>query len=172
MAHGAARTARQAFLVAVVLAVIAGAALGAWWLRPTPSYSAEDLTVGSPFDVTFRAENRNPRFGMAKLKISCVVESVRASGFPTTSVDATDMRFPAGGADALAPGQSATFKCPFRSLIGHPINDDPAVAQRAEIYLRAAYDVELAGWSLRIADYSAHFVLDTHFLPPRWTSKP
>jgi hypothetical protein len=151
--------------------VIAAAAFGAWWLRPTPTYSAEDLTVGSPFDVTFRAENRNPRFGMAKLRISCVVESVRASGFPTTSVDATDVRFPAGAEQGLAPGQSATFKCPFRSLIGHPINDDPAVAQRAEIYLRAEYDVELLrAW--RLVDYSAHFVLDTHFLPPRWVARP
>ncbi len=171
MAHGAAQTLQQAFLALVVLGVIAGAAFAAWWMRPTPTYSAEDLTVGSPFDVTFRAENRNPWFGMARLRIGCVVESVRASGFPTTSVDATDVRFPAGGDQSLAPGQSATFKCPFRSLIGHPINDDPAVAQRAEIYLRAEYDVELLrAW--RLVDYSAHFVLDTHFLPPRWAAKP
>lgn len=171
MAHGAARSARQAFLALVVIGVIAGVALGAWWLRPTPSYSAEDLTVGSPFDVTFRAENRNPWFGMANLKISCVLESVRASGIPPTSLDASDVRFPAGAASVLEPGQSASFTCPFRSLIGHPINDDPAMAQRAEIYFRSEYDLEVFR-SFRIADYSNHLVLDTHFLPPRWVRKP
>ena len=86
-------------------------------------------------------------------------------------IAANDLRFPAGAAAGLEPGQSAAFTCPFRSLIGHPINEDPAVAQRAEIYLRSEYDVELFR-AFRITDYSAHFVLDTHFLPPRWTSKP
>jgi hypothetical protein len=171
MARGAAQSVQQVFLVLVVIGMISGVALGVWWIRPTPSYSAEDLTVGSPFDVTFRAENRNPWFGMANLKISCVLESVRASGIPPTSLNANDVRFPAGSASGLAPGESATFACPFRSLIGHPINDDPAVAQRAEIYFRSEYDLELFR-SFRITDYSAHFVLDMRFLPPRWVRKP
>jgi hypothetical protein len=171
MARGAARTVQHAFLTLVVLGLIAGVAFAAWSLRPIPAFSAEDLTVGSPFDVTFRAENSNPWFAMAKLRITCVVAEVRASAMPPAAVEATDVRFPAGTPSGLAPGEAATFRCPFRSLIGHPINDDPAVAQRAEIYFRSEYDLELFR-SFRLSDNSAHFGLDMRFLPPRWVRKP
>jgi hypothetical protein len=171
MAGGAARSLQQAFLALVVIGLLAGAGFGAWSLRPTPAYSAEELTVGSPFDVTFRAQNDNPWFTIAKPKFTCVVAEVRASGMPPAAVEATDVRFPAGGAAILAPGEAATFRCPFRSLIGHPINDDPAVAQRAEIYFRSEYDVELFR-AFRLTEKSTHGVLVTRFLPPRWVRKP
>jgi hypothetical protein len=172
MGRGAAQSLQQAFLTLVVLGLLAGAGFGAWSLRPTPAYSAEELTVGSPFDVTFRAQNGNPWFAMVKPRFTCVVAEVRASGMPPAAVEATDVRFPAAAAAAvLEPGEAATFRCPFRSLIGHPINDDPAIAQRAEIYFRSEYDVELFR-SFRLTDNSAHFVLSTRFLPPRWVGKP
>ena len=172
LGRGAARSLQQAFLALVVIGLLAGAGFGAWSLRPTPAYSAEELTVGSPFDVTFRAQNDNPWFAMVNPKFTCVVAEVRASGMPPAAVEATDVRFPAGAAAAtLAPGEAATFRCPFRSLIGHPINDDPAIAQRAEIYFRSEYDVELFR-SFRLGDNSTHFVLSTRFLPPRWVRKP
>jgi hypothetical protein len=171
MARGAARTLQHAFLTLVVLGLIAGAGFGAWSLRPTPTYSAAELTVGSPFDVTFRAENRNPWFPMAKLEIACVVAEVHASRMPPAAVEATDVHFPAGTPSALAPGEAATFRCPFRSLIGHPINEDPAMAQRAEIYFRSEYDLDLFR-PFRLADNSPRFVLDMRFLPPRWVRKP
>ena len=171
LARGGARSVQQAFLTLLVIGFIAGVAFVAWSLRPTPSYSSGDVTSGSPFDVTFRVENKNPWFALSKLKISCVVAHVRASGMEPTMIGANDLRFPAGHLSGLEPGESATFTCPFRTLIGHPINDDPGVAQRAEIYFRGEYDVPLFG-SFRITDNSAHFILNTHLLPPRWTSKP
>ncbi len=171
MARSGARSVQRAFLALVAIGIIAGVAVGMWSLRPTPSYSSEDLTAGSPFDLTFRAENKNPWFALSNLKISCVLASVRASGIPPTLIEANDVRFLTSNASGLAPGESATFTCPFRTLIGHPINDDPSIAQRAEIYFRSEYDLQLFG-SFRITDNSAHFVLNTRLLPPRWTSKP
>ena len=57
-------------------------------------------------------------------------------------------------------GESATFTCPFRALIGHPINDDPDIVRRSEIYFHAEYDVPF--WrSFRIPHDSAHFFFDT-----------
>ena len=89
-------------------------------------------------------------------------------------IAANDLRFPAGAAAGLEPGQSATFTCPFRSLIGHPINEDPGIAQRSEIYFRAEYDLPLPRFlgAIRITDNSAPFFLNTRLLPPRWTAKP
>lgn len=171
MVRGGLRSARQMVMALVVLALLAGIALGIWSLRPTPSYSSEDLTAGSPFDVTFRVENKSPWFALANLKISCVLAHVRASGIPPTLIGAKDVRFQAGNGSGLEPGESATFTCPFRTLIGHAINDDPAIAQRAEIYFRGQYDVPLLG-SLRMSDNSVPFFLNTRVLPPRWTSKP
>ncbi len=171
MARGGARSLRQAFVALLVIGLLAGIAFGVWSIRPTPSYSSEDLTTGSAFDVVFRVENKNPWFALSNLKIGCVVAYVRASGMEPTMIGANDVRFPAGSAAGLEPGQTATFTCPFRTLIGHPINEDPSVAQRAEIYFRATYDVPLIG-SFRITDNSARFLLNTHLLPPRWTSKP
>ncbi len=171
LARGGARSIQQAVLALLVIGLLVGVAFGAWSLRPTPSYASGDVTVGSPFDVTFRVENKNPWFALSNLKISCVVAHVRASGMEPTMIGATDVRFPAGGASGLEPGETGTFTCPFRTLIGHPINDDPGVAQRSEIYFRATYDLPLLG-SFRITDNSAHFILNTRLLPPRWTGKP
>jgi hypothetical protein len=171
MARSGAQSARRAFLALTIIGMIAGVALTAWSLRPTPSYSSGEVTVGSPFDVTFRAENRNPWFALANLRIICVLAHVRASGMAPTLIDATDVRFPIGEASGLEPGQSATFTCPYRTLIGHPINDDLGITQRAEIYFRGEYDLPLFG-SFRITDNSAPFFLNTRLLPPRWTSKP
>jgi hypothetical protein len=171
MVRSGLRSARQMVMALVVLVLLAGMALGVWSLRPTPSYSSEDLTAGSPFDVTFRVENKSPWFALANLKISCVLAHVRASGIPPTLIGANDVRFQAGNGSGLEPGESATFTCPFRTLIGHAINDDPAIAQRAEIYFRGQYDVPLLG-SLRMSDNSVPFFLNTRVLPPRWTSKP
>jgi hypothetical protein len=171
MARGGLRSARQVVLALVVLVMLAGMGLGVWSLRPTPSYSSEDLTAGSPFDVTFRVENKNPWFALSNLRISCVLAHIRASGIPPTLIGANDMRFLAGNGSGLEPGESATFTCPFRTLIGHPINEDPAIAQRAEIYFRGEYDVPLLG-SFRMSDNSVPFFLNTRVLPPRWTGKP
>lgn len=171
LARGGARSVRQAFLALLVIGSIAGLAFVAWSLRPIPSYASEDVTAGSPFDVTFRVENRNPWFALSNLRISCVVAHVRASGMEPTMIGANDVRLPAGSAPGLEPGAAGTFACPFRTLIGHPVNDDPGIAQRAEIYFRSEYDLPLFG-SFRITDNSARFFLNTRLLPPRWTSKP
>ena len=170
MARGGARSIQQAILVLLIIGLLVGVGFGAWSLRPSPSYASGDVTVGSPFDVTFRAENTSPWFAMANLKISCVVAHVRASGMEPTMIGATDVRFLASGASGLEPGEAATFTCPFRTLIGHPVNDDTGVAQRSEIYFRASYDLPLLG-TFRITDNSARFFLNTRLLPPRWTSK-
>ncbi len=171
LARGGARSIQQALLAVLVIGAIAGLAFGVWSLRPTPSYASEDVTAGSPFDVAFRVENKNPWFPLSNLRISCVVAHVRASGMEPTMIGANDLRLPAGPAAGLEPGEAGTFACPFRTLIGHPINDDPGVAQRAEIYFRAEYDLPLLG-TFRITDNSARFFLNTRLLPPRWTSKP
>ena len=171
LARGGARSLQQAFLALLVIGLLAGGGFGVWALRPIPSYSSEDVTAGSPFDVRFRVENKNRWFAQSNLRINCVLAHVRASGMQPSLIGATDVRFPAGSTSGLEPGESATFTCPFRSLIGHTINDDPGIAQRAEIYFRGEYDAPLFG-SFRITDNSAHFSLNIHVLPPRWTSKP
>jgi hypothetical protein len=89
---------------------------------------------------------------------------------PPTLIDATDVRFP-GGTNRLEPGESATFKCPFRAALGHSINDDPGIATRAEIYFRSAYDLRLLG-AIPMTESSARFFLNTRLLPPRWTGAP
>lgn len=156
------------FLVAVAfIGAIAAAAFGVWSARPTPGYSSEGLTTGSPFDVTFTVENESPWFALSNLGIRCIVDHIRASGLPPTMVEATDVRFPSPHAATLAPGESATFSCPFRALIGHPINDDPDIVRRSEIHFRAEYDVPFLR-SFRMTDNSAHLVFDTRPLPPRW----
>jgi hypothetical protein len=174
MARGGARSIWQIFLALIVIGGISGVAYIAWSQRPIPTYASEDVTSGSPFDVTFRIENKDPSFALANLRVSCVLDHVRASGMEPTLIAANDLRFPAGAASGLEPGQSATFTCPFRSLIGHPINEDPGIAQRSEIYFRAEYDLPLPAWlrAFRITDNSAPFFLNTRLLPPRWTSKP
>jgi len=174
MARGGARSLRQALVALIVIGGIVGIAYIAWSQRPIPSYASEDVTSGSPFDVTFKVENKDLTFALVNLRVSCVLDHVRASGMEPTMIAANDLRFPAGAALGLEPGQSATFTCPFRSLIGHPINEDPGIAQRSEIYFRAEYDLPLPAWlrAFRITDNSAPFFLNTRLLPPRWTAKP
>lgn len=158
---------RQVLLAVVVIAAIVGIALGVWAIRPTPGYASEGLTTGSPFDLTFKVENESPWFDLSNLKISCIVDHIRASGLPPTRVEAKDVRFPSHGVPTLQPGESATFTCPFRALIGHPINEDPDIVRRSEIYFHAEYDVPF--WrALRIPDNSVHFFFDTRPIPPRW----
>jgi hypothetical protein len=159
----------------LVLAAVGGTAAGLWALRPTPTFSSADVTEISPFDVTFRVENRNPWLDLSNLKISCVLAQVRASPISPTMVDpamvdATNVRLAGKQANGLEPGEFGTFTCPFRVVL-EPTKDDPEIAQRAEIYFRSEYDLPLIG-SLRLTDNSARFSLNTRLLPPRWTSKP
>jgi hypothetical protein len=171
MARDGAQSLERLFMTLIILMVIAGAAFGAWSLRPVPSYSSDEVKDGSPFDVTFKVENKDSWFALANLKVGCVLDHVRASGLPPTLLEATDVRFSSRTGTGLEPGESATFTCPFRSLIGHPINDDPGIAQRSEIYFQAKYDLPLIG-SIRLTDNSTPFFLNTRLLPPRWTKKP
>lgn len=170
MASSGARSLQSALVTLAGLVAIAGAGWGVWSLRPTPSYASEDVEEGSAFDVTFKVENTDTRFPLAHLRLSCVLAQVRASGLEPTLVEAKDVRFPSPTASGLEPGESATFTCPFRGLIGHTINEDPGMAQRAEIYFRAQYDAPFIG-SLRITDDSGRYFLNTRLLPPRWTRK-
>ncbi len=162
---------RQILIAVAVIASIIGIALGVWAIRPTPVYASEGLTTGSPFDLTFKVMNESPWFDLSNLGISCIVDHIRASGLPATRVEAKDVRFPSSGRATLQPGESATFTCPFRALIGHPINADPDIVRRSEIYFHAEYDVPV--WrAFRIPDDSAHFFFDTRPIPPRWVMKP
>ena len=87
-------------------------------------------------------------------------------------IEATDVRFPAGAGTELKPGESATFKCPFRALFGlPPLNEDYGVVQRSQIYFHASYELPFIG-TIRLSDNSVPFFLNTRLLPPRWTSKP
>jgi hypothetical protein len=171
MARSGARSLQGFIVFIAVLALIGGAAFGAWSMRPTPAYSSEALTYGSPFDVTFRLQNDNPWFALANLKITCVLDHVRASGLPPTSVVASDVKFPTDKASGLEPGEALTFRCPYRALIGHPVNDDPEIVKRSEIYFHTEYEMPGVP-SLHLTHNSVHSVLDTRFLPPRWISKP
>jgi len=171
LAKSAAGTLQRALLTLLILAAIAGAAAGLWALRPSPTFSSEDVAAGSPFDVTFRVENRNPWLTLFNLKIGCVLAQVRAAPIEPTLVDATNVRFAAKKVNELAPGESGTFTCPFRAALTELTNDDPGIAQRAEIYFRSQYDLPLIG-SLRVTDNSARFFLNTRVLPPRWTRMP
>ena len=171
LARSAAGTLRRALITLLVIAAIGGAAAGLWALRPSPTFSSGDLATGSSFDVTFRVENTDPRLTLFNLKISCILAQVRALPIEPTMVEATNVRFSGKEANNLAPGESGTFTCPFRGALTELTNDDPGIAQRAEIYFRSQYDLPLIG-SLRVTDNSAHFFLNTRVLPPRWTRLP
>ncbi len=171
MARGGVQSLEQLARALVVIAIVAGAATGLWLLRPTPTYSSEDVTAGSPFDVTFRVENKDAWFTLSNLKISCVLAQVRASTTAPALVEATNVLFPARNASGLEPGESGTFTCPFRAVLGHQTKDDPGIATRAEIYFRSEYDLPLFD-SFRLTNDSARFFLNTRVLPPRWASKP
>jgi hypothetical protein len=172
MAHSGAQSLQSLIVFLAVLVVIAGIGIGAWAMRPVPSYASEEQKAGSPFDATFTAENTNPWFAMKGLKFACVLDHVRASGREPTLIEATDVRFPVGSASELKPGEQATFRCPFRALFGlPPLNEDYGVVHRSQIYFRATYDLPFIG-TIRLSENSVPFVLNTRLLPPRWTSKP
>ncbi|MBL0898416.1 MAG: hypothetical protein IBJ17_06935 [Reyranella sp.] len=175
MARGGVRTLRSVLVTLFVVAGLTGIGYIVWTLRPTPTFASEAAEEGSPFDTIFRVENGSASMALANLKVSCVLAQVRASGIEPTLVEARDVRLPANDVAGLMPGQTATFTCPFRALIGHPIAQDAEKAKRAEIYFRAQYDVPwLAQYFrfLRITDDSGHFFLNTRLLPPRWTPVP
>ena len=152
----------------VIIAAIAAAAFGIWSLRPVPSYVSEGVEAGSPFGVTFRIENTNAWFPISNLRIRCVLTHGGAPEIP--SVEASDLRFPVGTTSNLEPGQSATFKCPFRALPGSASGDELGVALRSEIYFRSEYDLPVVH-SFRVTSNKGPFILNTRFLPPRWTGK-
>jgi hypothetical protein len=151
------------------IAVIAGVAFGAWSLRPLPAYASEAVEVGSPFDVIFRVENTSLWFKLSNLKIRCVLTHTGAPDIP--SIEASDVRFPAGNSPDLGPGESATFKCPLHAVPRSSANDELGVALRSDIYFQSEYDLPLVS-SLRITDNRGPFFLNTRLLPPRWTGKP
>ena len=166
LARGAAHTLRRVLITLLVLIAIAGLASGLWSLRPVPTFSSEGVVSGSPFDVTFRVENKDPWFALSNLKLFCVVADVRASTIAPFIVEAGNVRF-----SGLQPGESGTFTCPFRAALAPQDRDDAGVPQRAEIYFRSRYDAPLLG-SPRLTENSEHFTLNTRLLPPRWTTKP
>ncbi len=146
MAHSGAQSLQSLIVFLAVLVVIAGIGIVPGSMRPAPSYASEEQKAGSPFDATFTAENTSPWFAMKGLKFACVLDYVRASGREPTLIEATDVRFPDGSAAELKPGESATFKCPFRALFGlPPFNEDYSVVHRSQIYFRATYDLPFIG---------------------------
>ncbi len=184
MAQGGARALWSLLVTVLVLAALGGTALGLWSLRPTPVFSSGAVDEGSAFDAVFRAENTSTWLPNANLRLGCVLAQVRASGREPTLVEAEQVGLPTNGIAGLAPGEAATFRCPFRTLMGGPSTGaatglggsvDAEAAKRAEIYFRATYDVpllgdwlgRLPGW-MRITDDSGRFFLDTRLLPPRW----
>lgn len=174
LARDAGQTIRAALVALLVVAGIAGIGVVLWSLRPTPGYASEGVQTGSPFDVTFQVQNESPWFGLANLRIYCVLTHVRGLSIPPAIVEATDVRLggsqSGGQAGGLAPGDSGTFTCPLRAVVDHPTAEDAGIAQRAEIYFRSEYD-EPVGALFRITDNSPPFVLNTRLLPPRWTKK-
>jgi hypothetical protein len=169
MAQGGALSFLWVGVTLVILIAIVAAGFGLWSLRPLPGYASESVETGSPFDVTFRIENTSAWFPLAHLAIECVL--TRGSVPEIAPVAASDVRFPSGGSPNLAPGESATFRCPFRAELEKSSQDELGVALRSEIYFRSAYDLPLAG-SYRITDSNGPYVLNTRLLPPRWTGKP
>ncbi|MFZ5780336.1 MAG: hypothetical protein ACOY4R_09090 [Pseudomonadota bacterium] len=170
LARSAGLTIRQALIGLVVLAALAGALAGLWTLRPVPSYASGEISAGSPFDVTFRIHNTSELFPLANLEIYCVLAYVRASSFQPAIVAAANVALPGDGR-GLAPGASGSFTCPFRAAVKDLTEDDPGVAQRAEIYFRSRYDLPFLE-VFRLTDNSTPFTVNTRLLPPRWTPKP
>ena len=155
----------------IVTAAFVGVLLGLWLLRPTPTFTSVEVATGSPFDVRFRVVNESSFATLANLRIGCVLASLRGSGLTDTMVAATDLTFATPGADRLAPGEAATFTCPFHAGIPQLGRNDAGAAQRAEIYFHSTYDLPpLPSW-LPVTANSAKFIVNTQFLPPRWTAK-
>ena len=156
-------------LVVGAMAAVAGGAFIAWSMRPVPVYLSERVKTGSPFDVEFWIENSSAWFPMSHLSISCVLAYPGAPDLPPTP--ASDVRLPgkpAAPASGVGPGEMAIFKCPFPANLRG--TDELAIATRAEIYFRIAYDLPVFG-SLRLTDNRGPFVLNTKLLPPRWAGK-
>jgi hypothetical protein len=156
-------------LILAIIVTIVGTAFGIWSLRPVPSYASEGVEAGSPFDVTFRIANTSTWFSLSSLRISCVLTN--GGGLEGQSIEANDLRFSAGNTSDLRPGQSATFRCPFRALLGSSGGDDLGIALRSEIYFHSEYGLSVVR-SFRITDNNGPFFLNTRLLPPRWTGKP
>jgi hypothetical protein len=152
-------------LVVAAMAAVAGGAFIAWSMRPVPIYLSERVKTGSPFDVEFWIENSSAWIAMSHLSISCALVYPGAPDLPPTP--ASEVRLP-GNPAALAPGEMAIFKCPFPAALRG--TDELAVATRAEIYFRIAYDMPVFG-SVRLTDNRGPFVLNTRLLPPRWAGK-
>jgi hypothetical protein len=152
-------------LVIAAMAAVAGGAFIAWSMRPVPVYLSERVKTGSPFDVEFWVENSSAWFSMSHLSLSCALVYPGAPNLPPTP--ASEVRLP-GNPTALAPGEMATFKCPFPAALRGP--DELSVATRGEIYFRIIYDMPVFGW-FRLSDDRGPFVLNTKLLPPRWTGR-
>ncbi|MBS0520790.1 MAG: hypothetical protein JSR90_18975 [Proteobacteria bacterium] len=160
------------FWVAVALTIVVALALGAfglWSLRPMPAYTSDGVETGSPFDVAFRVENTSSLFPLSNLRINCVLTYAGVPEIP--SVAASELHLPSGNGSALGPGESATFKCPFRAQLKSSSNNELGVALRSEIFFHSRYDLPLLG-SFRTTANNGPFVLNTRLLPPRWTGKP
>jgi hypothetical protein len=166
LAKGAAGTLRRMLIAALVIIAIASLASGLWSLRPIPTFSSDEVAAGSPFDVTFRVENKDAWFALSNLRLFCVLAEVRASTIAPLIVEAGNARV-----STLLPGESGTFTCPLRTALAPQDRDDAGVPQRAEIYFRSQYDLPLVG-SLRLTYNSPRFTLNTRLLPPRWTTRP
>jgi hypothetical protein len=171
LARGAASTVKRWVIGLLVLFVVATLAAALWSLRPVPSFASDDVTAGSPFDVTFKVENDNAWLPIHNLRIYCVLAQVRALPIEPTIVEAANLRLGGTLAGGLASGASGSFTCPLRSTLGQADRDDAGVVQRAEIYFRSRYDLPLIG-SIRLTENSPLFILNTRLIPPRWTMKP
>ena len=147
------------------LAAVVGGAVIAWSMRPVPIYLSERIKTGSPFDVEFWVENSSAWFSMSHLSLSCALLYPGAPNLPPTP--ASEVRLP-GNPTALAPGEMATFKCPFPADLRG--TDELSVATRGKIYFRVIYDMPVFGW-FRLSDDRGPFVLNTKLLPPRWTGR-
>ena len=82
------------------------------------------------------------------------------------------LTFATPGADQLAPGEAATFTCPFHAGIPQLGRNDAGAAQRAGNLLpQHVRPAALPSW-FPVTANSAKFIVNTQFLPPRWTAKP
>lgn len=171
LARGAAGTVKRMVIGGLVLFILATLAAVLWSLRPVPTYASDDVTAGSPFDVAFKVENDNPWLPINNLRVYCVLAQVRALPIEPQIVEAANLQLGGTLAGGLEPGAAGRFTCPLRGTLGQADRDDAGIAQRAEIYFRSRYDLPLIG-SVRLTENSAHYILNTRLIPPRWTLKP
>ena len=100
-----------------------------------------------------------------------MLAQVRALPIAPTMVEATNVRLDGQQAGGLQPGESGTFKCPLRAVLGLPAETMRTSPSAPRSTFAAEYDLPLIG-SPRLTYNSARFFLNTRLLPPRWTSKP